>query len=474
MNIRETVEQIKKGILDPKERVTAFLHKIEETSDLNAFTQIFNDAALLQAENIKNKIQNKQETGKLCGVVIAVKDNINIKNHTTTCASRILQNYTAPFDATVIRRLKEADAIFIGKTNLDEFAMGSSTENSAFGPVKNPLDKERVPGGSSGGSAVAVAAQTCDTALGSETGGSVRQPASFTGTVGLKPSYGRLSRYGLVAFASSLDQIGIFTTTVEDMAEVLQVVAGPDPLDSTCIQQEPPSYTSFLNKDIRNLKIGLPKEFLTENLDRQILNQIMKTAEFLEKEGAAVREISLPMTDFGIATYYILATAEASSNLARYDGVRYGYRNPEALSLSEMYDRTRSEGFGSEVKRRILLGTYVLSSGYYEAYYDKAQRVRRLIKTDYDNAFDAVDVILAPTTPTSAFRLGEKISDPLTMYLSDIFTVSANLAGICAMNIPGGHDDNGMPFGMQLMADSFKEEHLIQLGDYIQKNFKRE
>ena len=474
MSISETVAGVKQGIIDPVVRVHEFLKRIEKTTDLNAYLHVFSNSALKKANDLKRRLEKKESVGELCGIVMAVKDNINIKGQPTTCASKILNNFKAPFDATVIQKLEKADAIIIGKTNLDEFAMGSSTENSAYGAVKNPLDTKRVPGGSSGGSAVAVSTQTCDAALGSETGGSVRQPASFTGTVGLKPSYGRVSRYGLVAFASSLDQIGIFSSSVEDLAHVFRVVAGPDAHDSTCVNEKVPDYGAFLNRDIRNLTVGLPKEFLTEDLDAQIHLRILNTAEQLEKEGAKVREISLPMTEFGIATYYILATAEASSNLARYDGVRYGYRHADYATLTEMYDATRSEGFGAEVKRRILLGTYVLSSGYYQAYYDKAQRVRRLIKNEYDEVFQSIDVILAPTTPTTAFRLSEKISDPLTMYLSDIYTVTANLAGICAMSLPAGTNNNGLPFGMQLMADAFKEEKLIQLGDYIQKNIQQD
>ncbi len=400
---------------------------------------------------------------------MAIKDNINIKDHKTTCASKILESFISPFDATVIEKLKAADVIFIGKTNMDEFAMGSSSENSIFGAVKNPYDPERVAGGSSGGSAVAVAIGACDAALGSETGGSIRQPASFTGLVGVKPTYGRVSRYGLVAYASSLDQIGAFAKTSEDAALILKTIAGHDVHDSTSAAEPVPDYDRVVGKEIKGLKIGLPEEYFAEGLDPEIRSGIMNAVRQLEKEGAKIETFSLPQTRYAIATYYIIATAEASSNLARYDGVRYGYRAQDAGDLNEMYEKTRSEGFGEEVKRRILLGTYVLSAGYYDAYYKKAMQVRRLIKDELNSAFQKYDAIITPTTPTTAFRLGEKIDDPLTMYLMDIYTVTANLAGICAMNAPVGKNSDRLPFGLQIMAPAFKEECLFQLGAFFEK-----
>ncbi|HMD14929.1 MAG TPA: Asp-tRNA(Asn)/Glu-tRNA(Gln) amidotransferase subunit GatA, partial [Bacteroidota bacterium] len=375
-----------------------------------------------------------------------------------------------PYDATVVQRLRDADAIFIGKTNMDEFAMGSSTENSAFGPTLNPVDETRVPGGSSGGSAVAVASGMSATALGSDTGGSIRQPASFCGVVGLKPTYGRVSRYGLVAFASSFDQIGPFGNTVRDVASVLHVIAGYDPSDSTSAQVPVPNYVGALNGDVRGLRIGIPKEYYTSSLNAEVASAISRKIEMLKQSGAIVKDISLPNSEYTIATYYVLSTAEASSNLARYDGARYGYRNTETRDLLEMYVKSRSEGFGNEVKRRIMLGTYVLSAGYYEAYYAKGQKVRRLIKQDFDNAFTEVDCLLTPTAPSTAFRFGEKISDPLQMYLSDVYTVSANLAGIPAISVPCGTDLKGLPIGLQLLGKQFDEETILRVADVVERN----
>ncbi len=469
MGIEQVTEAVKQGRVSAKNRVEQALKQIEQHHDLNAFTEVFAEEALARAEEIDKKIAAGQEVGALAGVLIAVKDNINIKDKRTTCASKILQNFTAPFDATVIERLKAQDAILIGKTNLDEFAMGSSSENSIFGAVKNPLNPEFVAGGSSGGSAVAVAIGACDAALGSETGGSIRQPASYTGLVGIKPTYGRVSRYGLVAYASSLDQIGVFARTTADTAAVLQVIAGRDERDSTSAPEAVPDYLHALKKDGKQLRIGLPEEYFASGLDPEIKEQILALSDRLKANGAQVERFSLPKTKYAIATYYIIATAEASSNLARYDGVRYGFRAAEAGDLQEMYASTRSQGFGEEVKRRILLGTYVLSAGYYDAYYKKAMQGRRLIKDELNEAFKQYDVILTPTTPTTAFKLGEKIDDPLTMYLMDIYTVTANLAGICAINVPAGKHSNGLPFGLQLMAPAFQEARLLQVGRQIER-----
>ncbi len=468
MTFQEIQRALKEKRLTVAERVEQALAVIDAQQNLNAFTQVFTEQARAQAAAIDARLSKGESVGPLAGMIMAIKDNINMAGERTTCASKILENFVSPFDATVIEKLRAAGVVFIGKTNMDEFAMGSSSENSYFGPVKNPLDPQRVAGGSSGGSAVAVAIGACDAALGSETGGSIRQPASFTGLVGVKPTYGRVSRFGLVAYASSLDQIGVFARHTQDAALVLQIMAGHDPNDSTTAPIEVPNYTQHLQNSIKGLKIGLPKQYFAQGLDEEIRKQILALAQRLSEQGAEVEEMDLPLSRFAIATYYIIATAEASSNLARYDGVRYGYRAPEVQDLNDMYAKTRSEGFGQEVKRRILLGTYVLSAGYYDAYYKKAMQVRRLIKDDLNKAFETFDALITPTTPTTAFKLGEKIDDPLTMYLMDIYTVTANLAGICAINVPAGVHTNGLPFGVQVMAPAFQEERLFQLGTVIE------
>lgn len=407
----------------------------------------------------------------LLGTPVAIKDNICTKGLQTTCASRILQNYRAQYDATVVKRLNDAGAIVIGKTNLDEFAMGSSNENSAFGNVRNPWDPERVPGGSSGGSAATVASGVVRVALGSETGGSVRQPAALCGVFGLKPTYGRISRYGLVAFASSLDNIGIFGFSALDAARLLWVIAGRDEKDSTSADVPVPDYEAGINDDIAGKIIGVPRSFFAEGIEPEVRSAVEKSIENFESLGAKIVDVELPHAKYGIAVYYIIATAEASSNLARYDGVRYGFRAEDADTLKKMYFRTREEGFGPEVKRRILLGTYVLSSGYYDAYYARAQRVRRLIKQDYIDAFSRCDVILTPTSPTTAFRIGERTDDPLAMYLSDIYTVSANLAGIPAVNIPCGISSEGLPIGTQLIGNFWSEGLLLNMANIYENNF---
>jgi aspartyl-tRNA(Asn)/glutamyl-tRNA(Gln) amidotransferase subunit A len=427
--------------------------------ELNSFLSIERVRSLAAAEQLESSGKDLP----LEGLAIAVKDNICTKGMRTSCGSRILHNYDAHYDATAIERLNEAGAIVIGKTNMDEFAMGSSNENSAFGTVKNPWDTARVPGGSSGGSAVAVASGVVRAALGSETGGSVRQPASLCGVVGFKPTYGRISRYGLVAFASSLDNIGIFGQTAKDVAEVLSVIAGRDERDSTSADVTVPDYVSTLGDDIAGTTIGVPRALFGEGIEKDVSEAVERSIENFASLGAKIVDVELHHAKYGIAVYYIIATAEASSNLARYDGVRYGFRAEDAHELRQMYFKTREEGFGEEVKRRIMLGTYVLSSGYYEAYYSKAQKVRALVKQDYVKAFQKCDAILTPTSPTVAFKIGERASDPLAMYLSDIYTVSANLAGVPGISIPCGLSGEGLPIGTQLVGSFWNEGLLLNL-----------
>lgn len=450
------------------ERVTAdCLSAIDRGRELNVFLSLRTEKALEQARAVDRKIASGS-AGPLAGMVVGVKDVIAMKGERVTCGSKILETFVAPYDATVVERLESADAVIVGKTNMDEFAMGSSTENSAFGRVKLPQDEKRVPGGSSGGSAVAVKAGMSTMALGTDTGGSIRQPASFTGVVGLKPTYGRVSRYGLVAFASSFDQIGPFTLSVRDAATVLGVIAGRDERDATSADLPVPDYEQALTGDVRGLRIGIPKEYFGEALDPGIRAAVERQVVVLRSAGAEIREVSLPHTEYTIATYYILATAEASSNLARYDGARYGYRTPQARDLMEMYIRSRSEGFGAEVKRRIMLGTYVLSAGYYDAYYRKGQKVRRLIQNDFLEAFKTVDCLVTPTSPSTAFRAGERLDDPLQMYLSDIYTTSANLAGIPGISIPSGTDKQGLPIGLQVLGKHFDEATILRVADYLE------
>lgn len=437
------------------EKVLASAEKLNP--ELNSFLSIEREHALSRADELESV-----ET-KLNGLAVAVKDNICTKGMRTSCGSHILHNYKAQYDATAIKRLNAAGAVIVGKTNMDEFAMGSSNESSAFGAAKNPWDVTRVPGGSSGGSAVAVASGVVRAALGSETGGSVRQPASLCGIVGLKPTYGRISRYGLVAFASSLDNIGIFGQTSRDVADVLRVIAGRDPLDSTSADVAVPDYTAGLDAEIKGKKIGVPRALFGEGLDVEVRGKVEAAIENYRGLGAEIVDVELPYAKYGIAVYYIIATAEASSNLARYDGVRYGFRAEESDALRKMYFRTREEGFGAEVKRRIMLGTYVLSSGYYDAYYAKAQKVRALVKQDYETAFTKCDAILTPTSPSVAFKIGERSNDPLAMYLSDIYTVSANLAGTPAISVPCGLSGEGLPIGFQLVGNFWSEDVLLNL-----------
>ncbi len=448
--------------------VEEYLKRIEANKSLNAFIQVYGDEARQQAAAIDAKRAGGAKLGSLAGLFIALKDNMCMKGQRTTCGSRILDQFVSPYDATVVRKIIAEDGIIIGKTNLDEFAMGSSTENSYYGHSRNPIDPERVAGGSSGGSAVAVAAGMADLSLGSDTGGSIRQPAAFCGIVGMKPTYGRVSRYGLVAFASSLDQIGPFAKNVSDAALMLNVISGLDPNDSTSMDEMVPDYTAAVGGDVTGLTIGLPTQFFQEGLDSEIADNIKAVTKQLEDAGMTIKPVDLSLNDYAIAAYYIIATAEASSNLARYDGVRYGHRAEEVGDLNEMYTRSRSEGFGAEVKRRVMLGAHVLSSGYYDAYYKKGQQVRRLIKNQFDDAFKDVDLLLTPTTPSPAFKIGEKVDDPLQMYLSDIYTVTVNLAGICALSMPSGKTTEGLPIGLQLIAGAFQEEKLFRMAGYIE------
>ncbi len=468
-NYFEKLSLLKNGTLSLKENVNYFLNNIEQKKKLNAFNFIFSEDALKNAEIIQNKIK-EGKCGKLAGMVIAIKDVLLLKDKPNTCSSKILKDFVGIYTATAVQKLIDEDAIIIGKTNCDEFAMGSSNENSAFGPVLNPIDNSLVPGGSSGGSAVAVAAELCDVSLGTDTGGSIRQPAAFCGVFGLKPTYSRVSRYGLTAFASSFDTIGPFTRNVEDIALVLEVISGKDSLDSTSSDKPIPNFSSEIFNLKNKIKVGIPKEYFSDGLSIEIKNAIENVIKKLKSNNIEIVDINLPHTEYSIATYYILTTAEASSNLARYDGVRYGHRSNKSLTLEEMYVNSRSEGFGTEVKRRIMLGTYVLSAGYYDSYYLKAQKVRRIIKEDFDKAFEKIDLILTPTTPTLPFKIGEKSNDPLEMYLSDIYTTSANLAGIPGINIPIAKTNNSLPIGMQLLSNQFDELKLLQFSYFIQSN----
>jgi aspartyl-tRNA(Asn)/glutamyl-tRNA(Gln) amidotransferase subunit A len=460
----EKIEHIRSGKLSLTDNVSFFLKRIEENKRLNAYNFVFDDC-IEQAKIIEEKIKSGH-FGKLAGMVVAIKDVLAIKDKPLTCSSNILKNFISRYTATAVQKLINEDVIIIGKTNCDEFAMGSSNENSAFGPVLNPIDTSRVPGGSSGGSAVAVAANLCDVSIGTDTGGSIRQPAAFCGVYGLKPTYGRVSRYGLTAFASSFDTIGPFANNLNDIAFVLSVIAGHDDKDSTSQKIDVPEYSSLIKTD-KKFKIGLPKEYFKEGLDNDIRAAIESEIRKLKNNGHEIIDIDLPYNEYSIATYYILTTAEASSNLARFDGARYGYRSAQSGDLLNMYENSRSEGFGSEVKRRIMLGTYVLSAGYYDAYYRKAQKVRRLLKNDFDNAFEKVDIILTPTTPTKPFKIGEKSNDPLAMYLEDIYTTSVNLAGLPGINIPIAKNNGELPIGMQLIAKQFDELKLLQFSSII-------
>lgn len=473
LTIKEAHELLEKREMTSVELTEVFLGEIKKRDgEIHAFLSLSEEGALEAAKKVDEKISKGEPIEMLAGIPAAVKDNILIRGGKTTAASKILENYIAPYDATVIKKLKEEKAVFIGKTNLDEFAMGSSTENSGFGPTKNPVDTKRVPGGSSGGSAAAVKAGFCVYALGSDTGGSIRQPASFCGVVGFKPTYGAVSRHGLIAMASSLDQIGPITKTVEDAAIVFETIRGGDELDSTSVHRDYEDFSRQL--DVEELKIGVPREYFTHGLDPEIEKNIKAIITKLEKEGMKVKEISLPHSDWALATYYIIMPAEVSANLARFDGMKYGYSTIKATSdkrqvtsLIDAYLDTRKEGLGDEARRRIMLGTYILSAGYYDAYYKRAQKVRRLIKNDFDFAFENVDVILTPTSPTTAFKFGEKTNNPLSMYLADIYTVSVNLAGVPAISIPSGKV-NGLPVGLQLIGKNFDDARLLKIAKFAE------
>jgi aspartyl-tRNA(Asn)/glutamyl-tRNA(Gln) amidotransferase subunit A len=468
-----TIARVREGLLSRRFSAAelaaeALRYAQAENPKTNAYLHFSPERALAAAKRVDEQIARGEDPGPLAGVPVAVKDVILTKGVRTTCGSKLLANYVPPYDATAVVRLEQAGGVIIGKTNCDEFAMGSSTENSAFGPVRNPVAPDRVPGGSSGGSAAVVAQGTAVVALGSDTGGSIRQPASFCGVVGVTPTYGRVSRYGLTAFASSLDHIGPFGRSVKDSATLLRVIAGRDARDSTSADAPVPDYTALLDGNVKGLKLGLPREYLKE-LMSETGDLISRGVDTLQSLGCQVREISLPSTDYAIACYYIICTAEASSNLARYDGVRYTFRSESSDTLSDMYRNTRGEGFGAECKRRIMLGTYVLSAGYYDEYYLKAQKVRALIARDFANAFQEVDAIVAPVSPFPAFKLGEKLDDPLAMYLSDIYTITGDLAGIPCMSVPCGNTAEGLPVGMQILTRHFDETTMFRLADAFEK-----
>ncbi|TKB84798.1 MAG: Asp-tRNA(Asn)/Glu-tRNA(Gln) amidotransferase subunit GatA [Nitrospira sp.] len=452
------------GEVTAKEIVRAYFLRIGQVEPkVKAYVTTRKEQAMVDAAALDDSLKGWRKTQPMMGMPLAIKDNLCTEGVTTTCSSQMLKNFVPPYDATVIAKLRAQGYLLLGKTNLDEFAMGSSTENSAFGPSRNPWNLHCVPGGSSGGSAAAVAADECAAALGSDTGGSIRQPAALCGVVGLKPTYGRVSRYGLIAFASSLDQIGPITKDVADAAFLLGVIAGHDPMDSTSADVPVPDYMKALKKkDLKKLKVGIPAEFFAEGLDPEVEQAVRAAIEELKSLGGEIKEIQLPRTDAAVAVYYVIATAEASSNLARFDGVKFGLRSKDTKDLLDLYTKTRQEGFGPEVKRRIMLGTYALSSGYYEAYYGKAQVVRTLIRQDFDAAFKEVDLIVTPVTPTPAFKLGEKSEDPLQMYLSDIFTISVNLAGLPAIALPCGFSKAGLPIGLQLIGRAFQEDTLLR------------
>lgn len=469
-----TITDARQAVVSGSTTATALAESFYQTiaaddPKINAWLSLSRDRAMRQAESIDKRAASGETLPPLAGVPVGIKDVLTMQGAPATAGSKILEGYQPPYDATAVARLEAAGAVLLGKVNCDEFAMGSSNENSAYGPVHNPRALDRVPGGSSGGSAAAVAAGMAVATLGTDTGGSIRQPASFCGVVGLLPTYGRVSRYGLIAFASSLDRVGPLTNTVQDAATLLGVMAGHDPMDATSSSMPVPDYTADIDKPVKGMRVGIPKEYFAEGLDPEVRASIEKTLDQLRAEGCTLHNISLPHTQYAVPTYYVLATAEASANLARFDGVRYGYRTPQADSLGAMYRRTRDGGFGAEVKRRILLGTYVLSAGYYDAYYRKAQQVRTLLTRDYLQAFSEVDVLLTPTYPTPAFRLGEKTDDPLAIYLADIYTVTANLAGICGISVPCGTSSEGLPIGAQILGKHFDEPTVLQVAHAVEQ-----
>jgi aspartyl-tRNA(Asn)/glutamyl-tRNA(Gln) amidotransferase subunit A len=462
MTIHELHELLKARQVSSVEITKAVYERIDAVErQVHAYITLIPDTALKQAEEADRQI-GRGEIGLLTGIPLAIKDILCTEGIKTTCGSKILEHYIPPYNATVINKLQEHQAVFLGKANMDEFAMGSSTETSCFGPTCNPWDLQRVPGGSSGGSAAAVAADECIASLGTDTGGSIRQPAACCGVVGMKPTYGRVSRYGLVAFASSLDQIGPFTKDITDAAILMNYICGYDPLDSTSVNRDVPDYTQSLIQNARGLTLGIPTEYFPpDGIDTEVDKAVWNALRELERQGATLKEISLPHTEYAVAVYYLIATAEASSNLARYDGVKYGYRTPADAGLRDMYEITRSEGFGAEVKRRIMLGTYALSAGYYDAYYKKASQVRTLIRRDFEQAFKHCDLIITPTAPTPPFLLGEKINNPLQMYLSDIFTIPTNLAGLPGISLSCGFNTQGLPIGLQIIGNFFAEEKIL-------------
>ena len=470
LTIHELQKLIQDGEVSSTQITRSVFSRIDEVEErIHSYIRLMKDEALAAAARADEDIKNGN-IRPLTGIPVALKDIVCTKGITTTCGSNILHNFVPPYDATVVEKLSAAGAVFVGKANMDEFAMGSSTETSFFGPTRNPWDLERIPGGSSGGSATAVAADECIASIGSDTGGSIRQPAALCGVVGMKPTYGRVSRFGLIAFASSLDQIGPFTKDVEDCAIMMNVLAGYDPRESTSVKMEVPDYRQFISRDISGWKVGIPKEYFVEGIDPEVSAAINGAIDTVKKCGGQCIDISLPHTQYSVAVYYIIAPAEASSNLARYDGVKYGFRASGERDLMEMYRKTRMEGFGEEVKRRIMIGTYALSAGYYDAYYGKASQVRALIRRDFDEAFRECDIILTPTTPTPAFKIGEKTDDPLQMYLSDIFTISTNLAGIPGISVPCGFTAAGLPIGVQFLAGHFEEGKLLQIASAFEKN----
>ena len=467
----ELGRKIKEKEVSVREAVQASLNRIAGTDqELNCFVTVDEQGAYEQAEKIQKLIDQGELTGPLAGVPVAVKDNMCTQGMRTTCSSRILGNFVPTYSAEAVENIRKAGAVIIGKTNMDEFAMGSTTETSAFGPTRNPWNTEHVPGGSSGGSCAAVAAEQCWFALGSDTGGSIRQPSSFCGVTGIKPTYGTVSRYGLIAYGSSLDQIGPVAKDVTDCAVVLEAIASYDKKDSTSVRREDLDFTSALQEDVTGMRIGIPRDYLGEGLDPEVRAAVLKAAETLKERGAQVEEFDLSLVEYAIPAYYVIASAEASSNLARFDGIKYGYRTEEYAGLHNMYKKTRSEGFGPEVKRRIMLGSFVLSSGYYDAYYLKALRTKALIKQAFDRAFEKYDVILGPTSPTTAPRIGSSLSDPLKMYLGDIYTISVNLAGLPGMSVPMGTDSQGLPIGVQLIGDCFKEKNIIRAGYTLEQS----
>lgn len=463
LSATELAKKIKAGEITSEEAAKASLAQIaKEDQKIRAYLTVDEEKVLARAKEVDDGIRSGKYTGPLAGVPIAVKDNICTKDMRTTCASKILENFVPFYDATAVTRITDAGMVILGKTNMDEFAMGSTTETSAYGVTKNPWDLEKVPGGSSGGSAAAVAANECFMALGSDTGGSIRQPASYCGVTGIKPTYGTVSRYGLIAYGSSLDQIGPLAKDVTDCATLLEAIASHDEKDSTSVRLESYDFTSALKDDVKGMKIGIPKDYFGEGLDEEVKEAVLAAAKTLEEKGAIVEEFDLGLVEYAIPAYYVIAAAEASSNLSRFDGVKYGYRAKDYEGLHNMYKKTRSEGFGAEVKRRIMLGSFVLSSGYYDAYYLKALRTKALIKKEFDKAFEKYDVILGPVAPTTAPKLGDSLSDPIKMYLGDIYTISVNLAGLPGISLPCGKDKNGMPIGLQLIGDCFNEKKIIQ------------